>query len=139
MHYLAETFVVGALKRGQPVEQFLGPIGTPGRPGVAYVEVRPAKASYEVYVHAVEDVGHGGFFDLVEFPPFDGDADEEESGRLVATAENPSSALTAARAATGAVPGRWVNENIVQDEYADFVQAGRPADRSPDGLPWPSR
>jgi hypothetical protein len=139
VRYLAEVFVVGALKRGRSVEQFLGPIGAPDRPGVTYVEVRPAKASYDVYVYAIEDIGHDRFFDLVEFPPFDTDADEEEFGRLVATAEDPSTALTAAKEATGALPGRWVNASMVQDEYADFVRAGRPADQSPDGLPWPSR
>ncbi|MFD4788489.1 hypothetical protein ACFWN1_15815 [Streptomyces sp. NPDC058459] len=139
MRYLKEAFVVGALKRGRPVEQFLGPIGVPDRPGITYVEVRPGKASYEVFVYAVEDVGHDGFFDLVEFPPFDADADEEEFGRLVATAEDPSTALTAAKEATGAVPWRWVNQGMVQDEYYDFVRAGRPADQFPDGLPWPSR
>lgn len=61
------------------MEQFLGPVGAPGRLGVSYVEVRPTKASYGVYVHTVEDVGHEGFFDLVEFPPFDADQDEGES------------------------------------------------------------
>ncbi|MFF1606020.1 hypothetical protein ACFVYV_53615 [Streptomyces mirabilis] len=139
MRYLTEAFVVGALKRGRPVEQFLGPVGAPGRLGVSYVEVRPTKASYEVYVHTVEDVGHEGLSDLVEFPPFDADQDEEEFGRLVATAEDPSTALTAAEEATGAVRGSWVNESMVQDEYGDFVLAGRPADQSPDGRPWPSR
>jgi hypothetical protein len=87
----------------------------------------------------VEDVGHERLFDLVEFPSFDADQDEEEFGRLVATAEDPSTALAAAEEVTGAVPGRWVNESIVQDEYADFVRAGRPADQSHDGHPWPSR
>ncbi|MGW6525286.1 hypothetical protein [Streptomyces sp. NPDC054962] len=139
MRYLTEAFVVGALKRGRPVEQFLGPVGAPDRLGVSYVEVRPTKASYEVYVHTVEDVGHEGFSDLVEFPPFDADQDEEDFGRLVATVEEPSTALAAAEEATGAVRGRWVNESLVQDEYGDFVRAGRPADRSPDGHPWPSR
>jgi hypothetical protein len=81
------------------VEQFLGPVGVPDRPGVSYVEVRPAKTSYEVYVHALEDVGHERFFDLVEFPPLDTDEDEEEFGRLVATAEDPSAALVAAEEA----------------------------------------
>ncbi|MFD5763347.1 hypothetical protein [Streptomyces mirabilis] len=96
MRYLTEAFIVGALKRGRPVEQFLGPINAPGRPGVSYVEVRSAEASYQVYVHTVEDVGHERFFDLVEFPPLDADEDEEEFGRLVATAEDPSTALTTA-------------------------------------------
>lgn len=96
------------------------------------------KASYEVYVHTVEDVGHERFFDLVEFPPFDAEEDEEEFGRFVATTEDPSTALAAAEEATGAVRGRWVNEGMIQDEYGDFVRAGRPADHSPDGHPWPS-
>jgi hypothetical protein len=121
------------------VEQFLGPVGAPDRLGVSYVEVRPTQVSYEVYVHTVEDVGHERFFDLVEFPPFDADEDEEEFDRLVATAEDPSTAVAAAEEATGAVRGRWVNESMVQDEYGDFVRAGRPADQSPDGHPWPSR
>ncbi|MGW1391947.1 hypothetical protein ACWD6Q_09725 [Streptomyces nigra] len=121
------------------MEQFLGPVGASGRTGVSYVEIRPTTASYEVYVHTVEDVGHERFFDIAEFPPFAADQDEEEFGRLVATAEDPPTALTAAAEATGALPGRWVNECMVQDEYADFVRAGRPADQSPDAHPWPSR
>ncbi|WP_406436886.1 hypothetical protein OHB00_22360 [Streptomyces sp. NBC_00631] len=139
MRCLTETFIIGALKRGRPVEQSLGPVGAPGRLGVGYVEVRPTKAAYEVYVHTVEDIGHEMFFDLVEFPPLNAEDADEEFGRLVATAEDPSTALGAAEEATDAVRGRWVNENRVQDEYGDFVRAGRPADRSPDGHPWPSR
>ncbi|MFG3290261.1 hypothetical protein ACGF3G_15840 [Streptomyces sp. NPDC048179] len=135
MRYLVEAFVVGALKRGRPVEQFLGPVGARGQLGVVYVEVRSVKASYEVYVHAVADVGYEGFLDLVEFPPLDADTDGEEFGRLVAVAEEPSTALAAAEEATGAVRGRWVNEGVVQDEYRDFVRAGRPSDQSPDGTP----
>ncbi|MCX5242572.1 hypothetical protein OG824_45985 [Streptomyces prunicolor] len=139
MRYLTEAYIIGALKQGRTVEQFLGPVGVPGPLGVSYVEVRPVNASYEVYVHAVEDVGHEGFLDLGEFPPLDADAGGEEFGRLVAVAEHPSNAVAAAEEATGAVRERWVNENIVQDEYGDFVRAGRPSDQSPDGHPWPTR
>ncbi|MEU6277195.1 hypothetical protein ABZ871_33080 [Streptomyces populi] len=95
--------------------------------------------AYEVYVHTVEDVGHERFFDLVEFPPLDVDEDDEEFGRLVATADDPSTALAAAEQVTGALRERWVNESLVQDEYGDFVRAGRPAERSLDGHLWPSR
>jgi 2,4-dienoyl-CoA reductase-like NADH-dependent reductase (Old Yellow Enzyme family) len=120
------------------VEQFLGPIGAAGRLGVRYVEVRPTKASYDVYVHTVEDVGHETFFDLVEFPSLNVQEGEEEFGRRVAAAEDPSTALAVAEEAMGAVRGRWVNQNMVQDEYVDFVRAGRPAHQAPDGHPWPS-
>ncbi|MFD3475879.1 hypothetical protein [Streptomyces sp. NPDC058695] len=139
MRYLTESFLVGTLKRGRPVEQFLGPVAASGRSGVSYVEIRPVGESYEVYVHAVEDVGHESFFDLVEFPPFDADADEEDFGRPVAAVQDPSSALAAAEEVTGAVRERWVSETTAQDEYADFVRAGRPLSASPDGHPWPCR
>ncbi|WP_405634486.1 hypothetical protein OHB53_09825 [Streptomyces sp. NBC_00056] len=137
MRYLTESFVVGALKRGRPVEQFLGPIAASGRIGVSYVEVRPVRGAYEVYVHSVEDVGHESFLDLVEFPPFDADSDEEDFGRSIATLQDPVSALVAAEEVTGAVRMRWVNESMAQDDYADFVRAGRPLSASPDGQPWP--
>ncbi|MEV3972607.1 hypothetical protein AB0K68_31400 [Streptomyces sp. NPDC050698] len=137
MRYLVEPFVIGALRRGRSVEQFLGPVGSPERPGVRYAEVRAARTSYEVYVHAVEDVGHENWLDLGEFPPFDQDAEEEDFSRLLGTAEDSQDALVLAEQRTGAVRGRWVNQGVVQDEYHDFVRAGRPSGRSPDGHPWP--
>ncbi|GAA2316834.1 hypothetical protein OKJ48_25275 [Streptomyces kunmingensis] len=138
MRYLTGAFDVGALKRGRPVEQFLGPVAASGRIGVSYVEVRPARGAYEVYVHTVEDVGHESFFDLVQFPPFDADAEEEDFGRLVATVQDPMSALSSAKEFTGAVRERWVSGGMAEAEYADFVRADRPLSASPDGFPWPS-
>ncbi|MEV6179959.1 hypothetical protein [Streptomyces sp. NPDC052015] len=137
MRYLVEPFIIGAMRRGRSVEQFLGPIDSPERPGVRYAEVRPARTSYEVYVHAVEDVGHENLLDLDGFPPFDQDAEEEDFGQLLGTAESPQDALALAEKCTGAVRGRWVNQGVVQDEYRDFVRAGRPSGMSPDGHPWP--
>ncbi|MFG2869552.1 hypothetical protein [Streptomyces sp. NPDC048338] len=101
-----------------------------------YVEVRPAKTSYEVYLHTVEDVGSASFLDLGEFPPLDPDDEDDEFGRLLGMAEDPLTALIAAEQRSGADRGRWVNENVVQDEYGDFVRAGRPQGASPDGHPW---
>ncbi|MFF8478608.1 hypothetical protein [Streptomyces sp. NPDC015414] len=49
-------------------------------------------------------------------------------------AEDPLAALVVAEERTGAVRGRWVNENVVQDEYGDFVRAGRPSGVSADLL-----
>ncbi|MGA5198146.1 hypothetical protein [Streptomyces exfoliatus] len=138
MRYLVESFIVGTLRRGRSVEQFLGPIGSPDRPGVRYAEVRAARTSFEVYVHTVEDLGHETFLDLDEFPPFDQDAEEEEFGRFLGSAEEPQGALVLAEECTGAVRGRWVNQGVVQDEYLDFVRAGRPSDMSPDGHAWPA-
>jgi len=134
VRYLAESFALGALRRGRSVEQFLGPAGSPGHPGIRYVEVRPAKTNYEIFLHTKEDVGHETFADLVEFPPLDPDNDEEEFGRLVATRDDPLAAL---EAATGALRGKWVNTGPAQFEYHDYVTAGRPTNTAPDGRPWP--
>ncbi|MFK8906772.1 hypothetical protein [Streptomyces sp. YS-3] len=133
MRYLAEPFIIGVLKRGRTVEEFLGPIGTPDRPGVRYAEIRATSTLHDVYVHAVEDVGHENFLDLDAFPPFDQDAEEEDFGQLLGTAEDPHDALVLAEKGTGAVRGRWVNQGVVQDEYRDFVRAGRPPRMSLDG------
>ncbi|MEV7685337.1 hypothetical protein ACFW1F_02100 [Streptomyces bungoensis] len=89
-------------------------------------------------LHTLEDVGHETFVDLVEFPPFDPGDEDEEFGRLLATRDDPLVALAAAEEATGAVRGRWVNTGMVQDEYLDYVKAGRPVDGLPEGHPWPA-
>ncbi len=138
MRYLAESFILGALKRGRSVKQFLGPCGSAERRGVCYVEVRPTTTSYDVYLHTVEDAGSENFLDLGEFPPFNPDDEASEFGRLLGTAEDPLTALITAEQRIGAERGRWVNENVVQDEYRDFVRTGRPSDVSPDGFPWPA-
>ncbi|WP_033329076.1 hypothetical protein [Streptomyces yerevanensis] len=137
MRYLTESFALGALRRGRPIEQFLGPAGSPERPGIRYIEVKPAKIRYEIYLHTLADVGHETFVDVVEFPPLCTDDEEEEFGRLVATRDDPLAALAAAEDITGAARGRWVNAGLVQDEYHDYVVAGRPANSSPDGNPCP--
>ena len=134
MRYLAEPFIVGALRRGRAVEQFLGPVGSPGRPGVRYIEVRPARSAYEVYVHAVLD-RDPPTFDLDSLPPLI-DGDEECFGLLVAATDDPDTALAAAEASTGAVGERWVNHTMAGDEYRDYVLSGRPSE-APDGRPWP--
>ncbi|MFJ9576193.1 hypothetical protein ACIRQF_07360 [Streptomyces sp. NPDC101191] len=103
-----------------------------------YVEVRATKGSFEVYLHMVEDVGSESFLDLGTFPPFDPDDEASEFGLLLGVAEDPLAALQVAEQRTGAERGRWVNEGVVQDEYGDFVRAGRPAGISADGRRWPN-
>ncbi|MCI3277001.1 hypothetical protein [Streptomyces cylindrosporus] len=137
MRYLAEPFALGALRRGRAIEQFLGPAGSPEHPGVRYVEVVPVSTHYEIFLHTLEDVGHETFADLVEFPPLDPDNEEEEFGLLLATRDDPHAALETAEEATGAVRGKWVNAGLAQDEYHDYLSAGRPRKTDPHGHPWP--
>ena len=134
MRYLAEPFILGALKRGRSVEQFLGPAGTPERPGVHWVEIRPAQGSYEVYLHAALDC-EPLTGDLDSLPPLFDD-EEEDFGLLLATTIEPLAAMRAAESQTGAALERWVNQSMAGDEYHDYVLAGRPA-TTPDDQPWP--
>ncbi|MEV6574889.1 MULTISPECIES: hypothetical protein [Streptomyces] len=102
-----------------------------------YVEVRATKGPFEVYLHTVEDVGSESFLDLGEFPPFDPDDEASEFGLLLGMAEDPLAALRIAEQHVAAERDRWVNEGVVQDEYGDFVRAGRPVGVSADGRQWP--
>ncbi|MGW6949485.1 hypothetical protein [Streptomyces xanthophaeus] len=135
MRYLAEPFILGVLHRGRSVEQFLGPSGSPERLGVHWVEIRPVRGTYEVYLHAAlgcEPLTR----DLGSLPPlFEGE--EEDFGLLLATTNAPPDALGAAEIRTGAVRKRWVNQSMAGDEYGDYVLVGRPA-IAPDGQPWPT-
>ncbi|MFD7985391.1 hypothetical protein ACFV4M_18745 [Kitasatospora indigofera] len=126
MRYLTGSFALGALRRGRTIEQFLGMAGRPDRPGIRWVEVRPSASGYLIVLHTAEDVGGEHFHDLVEFPALDSDSQEEDFGQAIATAQDESAAMAIAEAGTGAVPGRWVNAGIAQDDYLDFVRAGRP-------------
>ena len=126
MRFLEESFALGALDRGRAVEQFLGPVGDAEARGVRWVEVVPARSGLTIVLHTSADVGSEQFCDLVEFPPLDLDDEDEEFGREIAEVESPVDALVVAAARTGAVRGRWVNKGVAQDEYRDFVRAGRP-------------
>ncbi|MGW3140185.1 hypothetical protein [Streptomyces sp. NPDC001139] len=101
-----------------------------------YVEVRAVKAAFEVYLHVVEDVGSESALDLGEFPPFDPDDEPGEFGRLLGRVEDPLAALVLAEQSTGALRRWWVNQNVVQDEYGDFVRAGRPPGGTVEGREW---
>ncbi len=131
MRYLTEQIALGALRRGATIEQFLGPVKPAG---IRYVEIR---AGFEVYLYLVEDNGNEHFWDVGEFGSLE-EREEDEFGRLIARAEDADRALAAAEELLGASPTRWVNEGVVQDEYADYVRAGRPVVQAPDGFPWPA-
>ncbi|MFE2985622.1 hypothetical protein [Streptomyces sp. NPDC059262] len=135
MRYLPDSFILSALKRGHAVEQFLGPAGSPERPGIYWVEIRPTGGTCEVYLHSALDC-EPLTGDLDALPPLI-DSEEEDFGLLLVTESDPIAALDAAESSTGSVRGRWVNQSMAGDEYRDYVLAGRPA-AAPDGQPWPS-
>ncbi|MEU2617523.1 hypothetical protein ABZ642_05040 [Streptomyces sp. NPDC007157] len=123
MRYLVETFAVGALRRGQGIEQFIGAVQTAETPAIRWVGIESTRRGYEVTLHVVEDVGSENFCDLLAFPPLDPD---DEFGRTLAVADDAAVAMVEAERRTGAVRHRWVNAGMARDEYLDYLRAGRP-------------
>ncbi|WP_328330839.1 hypothetical protein OHA70_09845 [Kribbella sp. NBC_00382] len=136
MRYLAKQLAIGALRRGQPIQQFLGPATGFELAGIRYLEIRPA-ARYELYLYFAEDIGTDQFFDVGEFPSLEVRDEEDGFGRLIARADEPELALETARRLAGAAMDRWVNAGLVEAEYVDYLVAGRPADAALDGYRWP--
>jgi hypothetical protein len=117
MRYINNTSLEETLYRGQSVEQFLGGrISTSGEPAVSWVELRPTPDGVEVWHFEVPDLGES-FADLYELISV-----EQERSALVAS---PDAAMQFAQKHFGVSPTRWVNQSIVQDEFLDFVRAGR--------------
>jgi hypothetical protein len=135
VRHLTEQFAVGALRRGQLIQQFLGPVTNFEQPGIRYAEIRPG-ATYDLYLSLAEDIGHERFFDVGEFPSLEVRA-EDQFGRLVARLNGPVLALDVAEQLLGACRNRWVNVGVVETEYAEYLRAGRPAFVSEDGFQWP--
>lgn len=133
MRHLIESFALGALHRGRPIEQFLGPAGGPDVPGIRWVEVVPTRSGYKVVLHASADIGGEDFYDLVEFPPLDPEDEDQAFGQEIAVVADARDALALAESHAGAVRDRWVNQGVAQDEYRDFVRAGRSSHRHPTG------
>ncbi|MGW0185743.1 hypothetical protein ACWDV7_08340 [Streptomyces sp. NPDC003362] len=137
MRYLIEPFALGALRRGRSIEQFLGAAGTPEDPGIRWAEVRPTAKGFALVVHVAQDIGDEDFCDLVEFPSFEREDGEEDFGDQIAVVGDAATALAIAEEKIGAGRDRWVNEGMADDEYRDYVRAGRPTvtvapHRSPD-------
>jgi hypothetical protein len=126
VRYLTERFAVGALRRGLPIEQFLGPVMVEERRGVRWVTLDPVVVGIAVTEHAAEEVDREGFADLDNFPPLYLEEDRAW-GWVVATAPDAESALQIAHELTGAVDDRWVNLGLAGQDYLDFVKAGRPS------------
>ena len=129
MRHLTEAFAIGALRRGQSIEQFLGATGGSERPGVRWAEIAPTASGFRVVLHVTEDIGGEHFCDLVEFPPLD-PGPEESFGLEIAVVDDPAEAVTIAGVQIGADATRWVNQGVAGSEYQDFVRAGRPGQGS---------
>jgi len=119
MRYVTSAFQESTLRRGKPLEQFLGGVFRDGELKISWVELRPKAESIEVWLFEAPDVGNVAFTDVYEFGG-------EEQQSPVACLATPAEAFSFAHAQLGASPERWVNSTLVGAEYEAFVRAGRP-------------
>jgi hypothetical protein len=117
MRFLTRMFAVTALRRGRPIEQFLGGIEAGERQGIRWISLSPGSEGISVYLHEVEDIGSDTFWDLTEFPPLNPD---DETRGLIGVATTPEEAIEVAEHDLGADPGKWVSHGHACDEYADY-------------------
>ncbi|OWQ45747.1 hypothetical protein CDL60_17950 [Roseateles noduli] len=125
MRHLPTRDIPSVLRRGKSVEQFLGQ--SPGIAGsIRHVELRPTAGDVELWVFDVQDIGAEDFVDIYDFHCSELDGPRESAGKF----GDADAALATAERILGANPDRWTNLGVGQDEYLDFVRAGRP-------LNWP--
>ena len=116
MRHLSQGFAIGALRRGEPIEQFLGPVTRGEEQGIQWVAIEPVGETFQIRLYAVREVT--GVGDLYEFPPLDPDA--EEDGIVLAETADEVEALLLAERLAGAARTRWVNFGVAAEDYRDL-------------------
>jgi hypothetical protein len=106
---------VPSLRGGRAVEQWLGLSTAPGA-SIRFVRIdRQNDGTYAVAWFERLDEGSADNCDVYEFSPVDPDTPYGD----VSTFASAEAALVCACEHHGAVPGRWLNAGMVQDEYRD--------------------
>ncbi len=125
MRYLAPIFQESTLRRGKSLEQFLGSGTRRNENTIRCLELRPTALGVEVWLHEAADIGderHLDYYPFIYHDDVNGDP-----VAAVALLDSPAAALEFAVLRLGVSPSRWTNLGVSQDEYLDFIKAGRPA------------
>ncbi|MGC7101632.1 hypothetical protein ACPZ19_43750 [Amycolatopsis lurida] len=132
MRYLTRQFAIGALRRGNGIEQFLGGTEVAGVAAVQWVAVSPLRGQYRISLHTVQDLDNDRFADLAEFPSLD-PVDEEYAGqgRELGRSTDEEEAIALAERLTSAMPDHWVNFAVAGEEYLDLVRTRRRGSPAP--------
>jgi hypothetical protein len=117
MRYLSETYAVGVAQTGSVIEQFLTPREESNYRVLRWVRVKKNRdGTYSVSRYEAFDEGHLDYLDLYAFSFVDPDSPCEESAGLPSI----NAAMKVAEEKFGADRRKYVNEGVIQDEYADF-------------------
>jgi hypothetical protein len=129
MRHLTRQFAIGALRRGGAIAQFLGGAEVDGEPAIRWVAISPEGGRYRISLHTVQDPDDdrvGDLPNLISLDPVDEDHVGED--RELGLSEDEEDATALAEQLTDARPDRWVNHEVVDDEYVDHARSRqRPA------------
>jgi len=113
-----------ALRRGRAVECFLGPCERHGVHGIHYASISLVGEQVALQVFYAADEGDADALDLYEFGPLDPSLSPDDA--------NEEATFPTLEACIAVVRTRWpkretqlVNESVLQDEYRDYIAAGR--------------
>jgi hypothetical protein len=118
MRHLQGMHLEHAIRHGKTVEQFLGGFDHEGEPAIRYLSIRFHGGEFSLHLHELFDQGTEDYIDLYSFDYLDLPEDRFEPHPI--KFNSMEDALRYAHSEFGAVPERWVNQGVVQDEYADF-------------------
>ncbi|GAA2712991.1 hypothetical protein [Actinoplanes palleronii] len=90
MRYLTRRSALGALSRGNGIEQFLGGAEIDGEPAIRRVAISPMNKRYRISLDPVDEAYVG-------------------EGRELGLSEDEAEAISLAEHLTDARPDRWVN------------------------------
>ena len=126
MRHLTRQFAVGALRRGDGIEQFLGGARIEGVAAIRWVEIGSQNGRYRISVHTVQDPDDDRVRDLPDLISLD-PADEEYigEGRELGVTKDEAEAISLAEHLTEARTDRWVNRGVAGEEYLDHVRSRR--------------
>ncbi|WP_433042694.1 Imm21 family immunity protein [Dactylosporangium sp. CS-033363] len=126
MRHLTRQFAIGALRRGNGIEQFLGHTDVDGEPAIRWVAISPMSGRYRVSLHTVRDPDDERVRDLANLISLDPvDEDYAGEGRELGVTGDEAEAMSLAERLTNAAPDRWVNFAVAGEEYADQVRNRR--------------
>jgi hypothetical protein len=126
MRYLTRQFAIGALRRGNGIEQFLGGAEVDGEAAIRWVAMTPMNTRYRISLHTVQDPDDDRRRDLpnlISLEPVD--EAYVGAGRELGLREDEAEAISLAEHLTEARPDRWVNHAAAGDEYHDYVRSRR--------------
>jgi hypothetical protein len=126
MRHLTRQFAIGALRRGDGIEQFLGGTQIEGEPAIRWVEISPRNGRYRISVHTVQDPDDDQVGDLPNLISLDPVGEEYAGeGRELGVTEDETEAMSLAECLTDARPDRWVNHAVAGEEYMYYVRSRR--------------